>query len=361
MANPKNVGKFRTLPSKEVQYVSSPSQTPDWDTCDEPPAGQDDPLISDEKVLSTSKTPSRGAPYPKGESSKLLGLLQTTQKASVGQSLGAQKAYSLLAGMGIPLTDAATELRQIALAERSRGRRHASVDDYKHCYFSSGAYVQYIDSPAIGSGGHVVVTNISNGSSLNNRLTNRIKIRRITIHHNISYSAGGGSTGISTSVFRTTPTVVLDVVRDKVPITPGTERALYATDANPPTDTNAVYTGLGTNFNTTKQIFHPVRNVNTMDEVHVYRHIPESMHMQYVQGATAATAVAMSESSSYRKHVIDCHDVEVQYSTTLNSFANVNQIQVSFLTDTSTAQQTVNGLQLAYNYMIDVEFRDVQD
>lgn len=238
--------------------------------------------------------------------------------------------------------DAITLLRDALVEERSRGHE-SKLNSFKHFYVVGSGDASLTQTA-------VLLFSPSQGSGTSNRLTNDVRLHRITCRIRIVRN----STAPGTTQY-TVPTISLVIGRTKVPTTPGTVATIHGTGANPPTSSTAIYDGLGT-FNVPSLM---IRNPNTADLYHVYHNEHVIMNDENFQYTTAATAYGISSPKSrlFEKQ-IDLHGLENCFVSSGNTDTLINQLWFVFRSDMSYTNQ---GFTDTVQYTFDTEFRDVQD
>lgn len=263
---------------------------------------------------------------------------------------------SALAECRQKLSAEALLLEQRFLSQR---REKNDPSDYKHFYVLSANAVNpwtvsgqqnaaQICSPALGTG-------------VNQRIGNTIALIGARIRVTILLQPTAVST--QNPVW---PEITIMLIRDKLPITPGTLPVLYADDTNPPSSQTALFSRLGV-AQAPQNDRAAVINPSAYNRYHVY-HISHHMTSDMARSDAQVTSVAnplLSVANTRTKQIdlyIPLHKVQVVFP----GFASTNPIQnsVFFVMRCDYASAVVdaaNGFYPTYTYSIDTKFCDVQE
>lgn len=294
------------------------------------------PLPEDRKEVRKEDDPQKG----------LLGL--STGFVRVPQGL--DKTISAL----VSDPDAESVLRQAIVAERSRGHE-SKLSHYKHFYVTGSGTVTTSEQS-------VQLFTAVQGSGINNRLTNRVKLHRITcrIRFVRAYSATA-----TTAYFP--PTVSIIIGRTKVPASigvvlspiwnPTSNPPVSGTGANPPVSSTSIYDSAGATGATGNIPSTMVRNVNTADMYHIYydKHLIYNQTSMGLAGTGIGQVVPEVHLHTFQ---IDLHGLDQMFISSGNNGTVINQLWFAFRGDTD---YTGLGFTDSLYYSFDTEFRDVQD
>lgn len=271
---------------------------------------------------------------------------ETENKSTLDESAELRQKYAAEAQL----------LEQKFLAQR---REKNDPSDYKHFYVlnpflvnpwtASGQQNAYpICIPALGTG-------------VNQRIGNVIALISARVRISIILTPTGVST--QNPVW---PEITLMMIRDKLPITPGTLPALYADDTNPPSSQTALFSRLGlaqAPQNDRTAVINPSA-YNRYHLYHISHHMTSDIGKQDIQ-TTSVTNPVNSTINVRTKQIdleIPLHKVQVVFP----GFASVNPIQnaVYFVMRcdyASAALDTANGFFPTYTMSVDTKYCDVQE
>lgn len=256
---------------------------------------------------------------------------------SVGLCQGLDKALAAL----VNDPDSAQILRNTLIAERSRGHE-SKLNSFKHFYVVGSSAAGTTETA-------VILFNPAQGTGTSNRLTNDVRLHRITCRIRISRNI----TTVGTAAI-VAPTVSLVIGRTKVPSSPGAVATIFGTGANPPSSSSTIYDGLASAI-----VPLMVRNINTADMYHVYKHFTHCRSLDNFQYTTAGSLFGI-DVPHQTDHVfeLDLHKLEQTFVTPGNTDTLINQLWFVFRSDIA---YTNLGFNDTISYTFDTEFKDVQD
>jgi len=253
----------------------------------------------------------------KGKEGKVLIGADSLEK-NRGNCMVSSQIHSGLARMVVDPQAALTDLQTLILAERTGG--HKTTNDYKH-------YYTVTSSSTVGNGTvtNLAVTNVSAGTASNNRTSDVLEGKSLTVTYSIARTYSGDVTTGARP-----PTIRVYIWRDKVPATPGTATATLGTDANPPASNVIMWSRLGQSsvaFN-----LNAITNPDTESRYHIYHteqhHMP---HRDVVENG--GTTIEPSAYVIHRRHHFDLNKVEISYVSNASADPIINPIYISFFSD----------------------------
>lgn len=238
-----------------------------------------------------------------------------------GKSLGVSQVCPRLAGMvsdptAPPADDLLRELQTLVLAERAGSK---NINDYKHYYV-----VATSQAVANGTVTNNALTNVSSGSASNNRASDVLKGKSLTINFTLVRTYTGD---VDTQA--PPPMIRFYLWRDKVPATPGTATATLATDANPPASNVIMWSRVGSSSITFNS--NAIINPDTVHRYHIYK--TEQREYGHKDAVFTGTIV---EGNAYKVHYrweFNLNDVEISYTGTASSDPMINPIYFSHFSD----------------------------
>lgn len=238
-----------------------------------------------------------------------------------GKSLVTTQVCPRLAGLvgdptAPPADDLLRELQTLVLAERTGGK---NLNDYKHYYVVQGG-----QAVANGTVTNTALTNVSSGSASNNRASDVLKGKTLTLNFTIVRAYSGD---VNTQL--RPPMVRFYVWRDKVPATPGTATATLATDANPPSSNVIMWSRLGQSSITFNS--NVILSPDTLHRYHIYR--TEQMELAHNDAVFTGTIVEGDAYCRHHRWEFNLNDLEISYTGTASSDPMINPIYFSFFSD----------------------------
>lgn len=199
------------------------------------------------------------------------------------------------------------------------------------------------------------------GTAVNQRLTNAAEVigSRIRICFSIT------PTGAAFTQPPLYPTITLMIIRDKLPITPGTLPPMYANDANPPTGLTNVFGRLAQS-QTPPMDRVAVLNPNSACRYHIYK-IEHYDTYEWLKDALSISTTDPTVASVPRRLVnkefyIPLHGIRHQWNSVTAVSSIINPVYVMLRVDlANNVADANNGFYINYMFTADTEFRDLQD
>jgi len=253
----------------------------------------------------------------KGKEGKVL-IGANPMEKNRGNSLELPQIHSGLARMVVDPQAALADLQSLILAERTSG--HKTSNDYKHYYtVVTGSTV------ANGTVTNHALTNVSAGTASNNRTSDVLESKSLTI----SFSIARTYTGDVTTGVRP-PTIRVYIWRDKVPATPGTATATLGTDANPPASNVILWSRVGSSSIATN--LNAIINPDTEPRYHIYH--TEQFHMPHRDVVeNGGTTIEPAGYVHHKRYEFNLNKVEISFTSAASSDPIINPIYLSYFSD----------------------------